>query len=193
MASTEQQVHPGAPGRSRSTWQTLRSAYVSGDALWAALLAVLGAFGYWVAATMEVGQAHDPLGGRFFPVAISIGLLTSAFIVLLTPLVRAMIGLRQVMGEDPGAAVILDDADEAEEEAGLLGRPLVRVLLMMVISIVFALIMQLWAFIPASIVGMAASMWLLGSRKPVSLVVGPVLLSVGTYFIFTQYLLVRLP
>jgi hypothetical protein len=176
--------------RSRSA---LASAYVSGDAVWGLFLAVAGAFGYRVASTMEVGQAHDPLGGRFFPVTVSLLLLVAAVIVLLTPLVRALLGLRQIMGEDPGAALEITLPDEDDEEPGPLGRPMVRVALMIVVAVTFVVVMQWVTFVPGSILGMAGAMWLLGARRIRSLLIGPIGMSIATYYVFTEYLLVRLP
>ena len=183
-------------------WVRLREAYVSGDAVWALLLLLVGSGGLVAALSLRVAQAHDPLGGRFFPVMISSLLMLAAVAILLTPLVRLLRGRDPVASKPPGAAEDLGTetaapsvgpGEEVQAPGGVLERPLGRVLAMAAVSIVYVALLDLVGYIPATILGMAAALWVLRTRGLRRLLLGPVVMSVSLYLIFTYLLYVRLP
>ena len=182
----------GARGPSRGA--RLRAAYLSGDAVFAVFLLVIGAVTLTVARTMRLGQAHDPLGGRFFPVMISVVLIVAAVAILLRPLLRVLLHRRIELGQDPGAAPGLEvgQAEDAHHE-GLLETPLGRVGAMAVVTTIYIALLDLIGYIPATILGMGGALWVLGVRKLRRLVIGPVVMALSLYLIFTNLLYVRLP
>lgn len=159
-------------------------ALVSGESLWAAFVLTVGFGAYRLATTMPPQQAHDPLGGRFIPVLIAVSLMGAASAVLARTLFTAI--------RTPAVRTAAAPA-EADASAALLDRPIFRVGMMTVIAIVFIGIMDQYRFVPGAVVGMGASMWLLGERRPSRLVVVPIITAIIVFMIFTRLLLVRLP
>lgn len=186
---------PNTTGRSKAErWDRLRDAYVSGKAVWALLLLLLGSVALTTALSMRVGQAHDPLGGRFFPVMVSASLTVAALAVLLSPLVRLLLGRDPAMGEGSVASAGTGpDVDPADEPEGLLRKPLGRVAAMAAVAIAYVALLDVIGYIPATILGMAGALWVLQVRGLRALFLGPVVMSVSLYLIFTNLLFVRLP
>lgn len=171
----------------------LRDAYRSGETVWALLLLLIGATLIFEGTSMDVRQAHDPLGGQFFPILNPALLVLGAAAILLGPLARRGIGQEPHLPARPGAAPSISMTHAGEEPAGLLGRPLVRVAGMVGICVMYMLFLTYWTYIPGTILTMAATLRLLGVRRPRSLVVGPVITTVIIWFILTNLLNVRLP
>lgn len=189
--------HPST-GRARTSkrvaWGDLRDSYLSGEAVWALLLILVGSIGLNTGLGMDIRQAHDPLGGRFFPVMNSLLLILAAGAVLLSPLARLAVGQQPKMGEEPGLAPDVAGAPDPEDEPrGMLEKPLVRVGFMAAIAIGYVTLMDLVGYIPATILGMVGVLYLLGTRRPRSLLIGPVLTTILVYLIFTNLLFIRLP
>lgn len=159
---------------------------LTGEALWALTLIALGWGGYRIATTMSLQQAHDPLGGRFVPVLVSVGLMLAALGALVNPLAKLLRSGPPPV--EPGGG-----SDTVPRDEPMLQRPSVRVLMMLAIAIVFISIMDAYRFIPGAIVGMAGSMWLLGERRPSRLLLTSAVTAVVVFAIFTRLLLVRLP
>lgn len=159
---------------------------LTGEALWALTLIALGWGGYRIATTMSLQQAHDPLGGRFVPVLVSICLMLAALGALVSPVVKRLRSGPPPEGSGGGSGSVPPDEP-------VLQHPAVRVLLMLAISIAFISIMDVYRFIPGAIIGMAGSMWLLGERRPSRLVLTSAVTAVVVFAIFTRLLLVRLP
>lgn len=158
-----------------------RALWQGGNA-WAATLLIMGWGAYRIATTMSLQQAHDPLGGRFIPVLVSVSLMSAAVAVI----VRTTIGgLRQGGAPRSGPG--------KSKNLGVWERAGTRVLTMLAIAIVFISIMDAYRFVPGAIVGMAASMRLLGERRPSRLVLVPTVTAIVVFLIFTRLLLVRLP
>ena len=158
----------------RALWQ--------GEIAWALILFIIGWGAYSIATTMSIQQAHDPLGGRFIPVLISVSLMIAAVAVV----VRTAIGSLRRGGATQSSTVESNDL-------GLWERAGTRVLAMLTIAIVFIAIMDAYRFVPGAIVGMAASMRLLGERRPSRLILVPTVTAIVVFLIFTRLLLVRLP
>jgi hypothetical protein len=172
----------------------LRDILPLGESLWALTLLGIGFGAYRIATTMTLQQAHDPLGGRFIPVLLAVGLMGAAALVLLGPLVRHLLGGSASPASTSRAGGAATVGRHASSTApALLERPQVRVLTMILIAVMFVSIMDLYRFVPGAIVGMAGSMMLLGERRPRQLVIVPVITAIVVFYIFTRFLLVRLP
>ncbi len=176
----------GAASTAVGRVERFRRSILSGEFVWASFVLLLGLGTYRVATTMSLQQAHDPLGGRFIPVLIAVGLTIAATGVI------GRILLLDVL-RDPGTARETSAAATTVAREPLLERPHVRVLAMVAISIVFVGIMDQYRFVPGAIVGMAASMWLLGERRSSRLVVVPIITAAIVFMVFTRLLMVRLP
>jgi hypothetical protein len=179
----------GSQGTVRKvSWSRLREAYGWGSAGWACvlLLTALGALS--IGLGLEMRRAHDPLGGRFFPVVIPTLLAIAAVAILVGPVVRAVVGLSPTVGVPAGAA-----GDVVAGEAGLLAKPGFRVLAMVVVCVGYVMLLRLAGYIPASILALAACMYLLGTRGLRGLVIMPVVTTALLYAVFTYALFVRLP
>lgn len=175
-------------------WDRVRTGYVTGGTVWALLLVLLGSATLAAALSMDTGQAHDPLGGRFFPVMVSASLTVAAVAVLLSSLVSLVLGREAVRRKDPAVATgVRSDVDPAGEPEGLLGRPLGRVAAMAAVSIGYVALLDVIGYIPATILGMAGALWVLRARGLGGLLIAPVVMSVSLYLIFTNLLYVRLP
>lgn len=169
-----------------ASWNRLREAYSWGAVAWTCALLLLGLASLTIGLGLQMQRAHDPLGGRFFPVAVSALLALAAVAVLASPLVRMAVGLPVWALADPPDT--LDDAD-----ARLLDRPGVRVPAMMALCIGYAGLLPLIGYVPASVLALAGCMYLLGTRGLRGLVVMPVLAATILYAVFTYALFVRLP
>lgn len=167
----------------------LREIYLSGAMVWAGALFLLALFALDVGLELQIKRAHDPLGGRFFPVLISSVLAIAVGILLLTPLLRALVSSdHSVNGE-------IRRSDEARSEAPVapLERPDIRVGGMMLVSIAYVALLGLVGFLPATILAMFASLYILGRRGWIALTATSVLVSLAIYTTFTYALLVHLP
>lgn len=174
MSQDTKAVLPLPDRGGRAPWQ--------GETAWALTLFVVGWGAYRIATTMSIQQAHDPLGGRFIPVVISVSLMTAAFAVI----VRTAIGTLRRSNATRSNTV-------ASQGLSLWDRAGTRVIVMLVIAIVFISIMDSYRFVPGAIVGMSASMRLLGERRPSRLILVPTVTAIVVFVIFTRLLLVRLP
>lgn len=167
------------------SWSRLREAYTWGSAGWACVLLLIALGALYIGLGLEMRRAHDPLGGRFFPVVIPTLLAIAAVAVLVGPVVRVVVGLSPTIGEPAGAA-----GDVADPPAG---RPGLRVLAMVVVCAGYVVLLRVIGYIPATVLALAACMYLLGTRRLRGLLIMPVVTAALLYAIFTYALFVRLP
>ena len=185
-----------APSGSSPLGETARSpdrSDLTGQALWALALFGVGFGAYWLAMTMTLQQAHDPLGGRFIPVLISVSLIVSAIAVLLRIGMSAFFRRHATVTVTDGVADTDRGVTDGPSAESFWQRPNGRVLTMLLTAIVFITIMDQYRFVPGAVVGMAGAMMLLGERRPSRVIIVPVVTAIVVFFIFTRLLLVRLP
>lgn len=147
---------------------------LSPDALAGATITALGAWFMLQALDLREGPGYAAVGPRVFPLLVGAGLLISGLFVALGGVRSARIGAET--GDEP-----------AEEQDWA---TLVQVGL--VLAAFLALYLPL-GFTLASAFFLPACAWVLGSRSPGRDLLAGMLVSVATYYLFTQLLGLELP
>lgn len=166
-----------------------------GPFAWVIGLIAVGGFGVWTGFDMEIRQAHDPLGGRFFPIAASMILVVSAAAALVGELIvvvrswsghggtEALDG-RAVEPPNTGAEAVPAELDSGSWRyaAGVI-----------VVCAGYVAVLDIIGYLVATPIAMAGILAFFGRRGLKALTLGPVFTTVIVYLLFTQVFSVRLP
>jgi putative tricarboxylic transport membrane protein len=144
---------------------------VRADSVAALLIAVLGVWVLWQATSLREGPGYAAVGPRVFPMVVGVGMMVSGLALLWS-------SWRVGSAQDSEATPAADWATLLGMAAALAG---------------YIVLYRPLGFIAASTVFLVAGAWILGSRSPLRDVLAGVLVSVGTFVLFTRLLGLELP
>ena len=148
-----------------------------GEIILTGLIVLASIFLLVVTGSFPVYQSKGLAGPALWPRIILIMLIFLGLIVL-TGLIRKM------ARKDPSSG---GKAEESQE------RVLPRVFVVMAFCILYTLFMKTFGFLLLSLLFQILVLWVMGVRKPRSLIVGPVLLTAALYGLFIRILHNPLP
>jgi len=174
----------------RSLWPQLSEAYCSGATVCAGAFFLIALIALDIALDLQIKRAHDPLGGRFFPVLISSLLALASTAILIKPILYGLF-----------TGTVSSDLDKAPKRSPskpttlseVLSNPNARVLAMILTCVGYIASLGALGFIPSTVWALSATLFILGTRGFSGLLIAPAITTLTIYGVFTYALLVNLP
>ena len=147
------------------------------DLIPAVVLLVVGVTTVRLAAGVSDVLTIDPLGGDFLPRILGIVLIALSVVLL----VADLLGI-DVRGAE--AAVSADDGRGSMGSAPLTPESVRRVVLFLATMVVYAVLMVVVGYLPASLLSFAAMIWIGGERSPGRIALGSLVITASLYLLF---------
>ena len=147
------------------------------DLIPAVVLLVVGVTTVRLAAGVSDVLTIDPLGGDFLPRILGIVLIALSVILL----VADLLGIDVRVAE---AAVSADDGRGSMGSAPPPPESVRRVVLFLATMVVYALLMVVVGYLPASLLSFAAMIWIGGERSPGRIALGSLVITASLYLLF---------